>query len=268
MSHNPTMENTVKQNQTPTNENTLLSHAEAEEYRLYKQRKRLSDAAAALAKTQTLVKMEDDVQLICQRARRLKQAAVCVPPSKLTQAQYYLSGSEVSVNCLVGGNGETFTKVKAYEARQVAKRKVNEITLTIAPSLLDACRYGEIRREIRRIKRAVGKTNLKVRVEKTYSPTALSRIARIACEAGAKFFSVPYFEGCERLKNDLTGECRLEITNVHALDKFKKMLAMGVGRIGVDRAFEMYTQLLKEGEEKQKEDTRYASNKEQTQKQA
>ena len=272
LSHNQTMEKENQQNQVQTKDISTqnpdcLTKTEAEEYRLYKQRKRLDDAAAAMTKTQTQVAGCDDVQLICQRARRLKQAAVRVPLSKLAQAKYYLSGSDVALDCAVGGNGETLAKVKAYEARIAARHKAKEITVPIAPSLLDSCRYGDIRREIRRVKRAVGKADLKVRVERTHSPTALSTVARIACDLGAKYFSVPYFDGCERLKNDLLGECRLEVTDVRSIDKFQKMLTMGVSRIGVERAFETYTQLLKDSVEEKKQATVYETNKENTLKQ-
>jgi hypothetical protein len=54
---------------------------------------------------------------------------------------------------------------------------------------------------------------------------------------------------------------------VRSIDKFQKMLTMGVSRIGVERAFETYTQLLKDSVEEKKQATVYETNKENTLKQ-
>ena len=217
------MEKQIQKTEVPTKETTnvnvvpqgaFFSLADAEEYRAYKRRKKLGEVNTVIARSQSTVTGGEDIQRVCDRAVRLKQAAVKVPLTKLTQAGMYLMNKGVRLDCNVGGNGETLTKVKVFETRLAVKRKAGEITLTVTPSYLDACRYAEIRREMKRVKRAAGKALLKVRVEKTYSPTALARVARIACETGAAFFSVPYFEGCLRLKMDLTRGCQLEVTGI------------------------------------------------------
>lgn len=224
-----------------------ISPREAEEYRAYKRKKLQADIVAALANSEGSALNGEDVGRVCDRAIRLRQAAVKVPLTRLAVAARYLAGSKVKLDCVVGGTGETLPKVKALEAKLAVKRKASEITVVVAPSLIDGCRYGEIRRELKKVRRAVGKMPLKVRVEQVASLTVLARLARVACEAGAKFFSVPYFQDCERLKVNFTRGCALEISGVDDTEAFRKLTRAGVARIVTDRAFEIYADWLKQG---------------------
>lgn len=226
----------------------VLSPKDAEEYRAYIRRKKQNEITSAISASSGTMMHGEDVQRVCERAVRLKQTAVKLPLSKINQAVYYLAGSAVKIDCAVGVSGETLAKVKAYEAKQAIKRKASEITLYITPSLLDSCRYGEIRKEIKRVKRAAGKAALKVRVESTQVTTPVCRVARIACEVGAKFFSVPYFKGCERFRMDLTNGCKLEVTGVEETEDFKRLKEAGVARIVTDHAWEIYSQWTKDAD--------------------
>ncbi len=243
-------EELTKANQAEKTDNgVLFSSKDAEEYRAYKRRQKMAEVSAAIARSEACLCGNEDVQRVCERAVRLKQAAVRLPLTKLSQAAYYLSGSEVKLDCILCGDGETLAKVKAYEAKLSLRRKAKEITVPVTPSLLDCCRYGEIRRELKRARRAAGKAVFKVRVEKTSSPTSLARVARIACEVGAKYFSVPYFKGCERLRLDLTGGCLLEVSGVETVEAYKKLTEAGVSRIVTEKGWEIYTEWMKEATE-------------------
>lgn len=240
--------NTKPNTQTlaPTKEDgVFLNATEAEEFRLYQKRKRLNEISSALTRSVSTLTGGEDVQRTCERAVRLRQIAVKTPLSKLAQAALYLADGRVRLDCVIGGTGETLTKVKQYETR-LALKKAQEITLLITPSHLDACRYNEIRREIKKIVKTAGKAGVKVRVEKSYPSAVLSRLARIACECRARYLSVPFFAGCEKLRLDLTGGCALEVTDVQTLADYRKLTDAGVGRIVTDRAWEIYSEWLRE----------------------
>ena len=249
LSYNQAMEMQSNKNLVQTKANvaqTALSAADMAEFRAYKRNKKLAELSVAIMRSEALLARGEDIQRVCERAVRLKQAAVKLPLTKLAQASYYLTGSGVKLDCTVGGDGETVSKVKAFEAKLAVKRGASEITLLVAPSLLDCCRYGEIRREIRRVKRAAGRAKIKVRVERTGSLTALGRIARIASDMHAQFFSVPYFDGCERLRLDLTNGCMLEVTGVEKKAQFETLIRLGVGRIVTASAWEIYNDWVRE----------------------
>jgi hypothetical protein len=57
---------------------------------------------------------------------------------------------------------------------------------------------------------------------------------------------VPYYEGCEKLKLDLTSGCLLEVCGVDDLEQYQKMMAAGVSRVVTSSAWEMYAEWLKE----------------------
>ena len=243
------MENKEISTKEPEVLGVYLSQTDAEEYRAYKKRKKLIEISYAFTRSEGTLMGSEDTQKTCERATRLKQAAVKLPLSKLSQAAFYLSGSGVKLDCVIGGTGETLAKVKAYETKIALRRHAKEITLVLTPSLADNCRYGEIRREVKRVRRISKKAALKVYVGRKLSPTVLGRLARIASEAGAKYFSIPYFLGCERLKMDLTGGCMLEVCNVETLADFRKLADADVGRIVTEKGWELYSEWLKETSE-------------------
>ena len=127
-----------------------------------------------------------------------------------------------------------------------------ELTVAVTPSWLDGCRYAEIKKELRRFMRIAKGTAVKVWVDNRYPYATISRVGRIAAEVGAKYFSIPYFNGCERLRYDLFDGCRLEVVGVDTLPDFKKMIGAGVGRIVTAHGFEMYMEWMKELEETEK----------------
>ena len=245
------MEKQTEQNEilTKAESGAFLTPAEAEEYRAYKRKKKVAEVTGALARSESSILNGEDLQRVCERAVRLRQAAVKLPLTKLSTAAYYLARSGVKLDCIVGGDGETLAKVKAYEARLAVKRGAGEITVSVTPSFLDCCRYNEIRRELKRVRRAVGKATLKVGMEKTGSPTTVARVARLASEAGAAFFSVPYFAGCERIRVDMTNGCKLEVSGVKSVEEMRKLVAAGVGRVVTERAWEIYSEWIREANE-------------------
>ena len=234
---------------TKAENGAFLTPAEAEEYRAYKRKKRVAEVTGAFAKSESSILNGEDVQRVCERAVRLRQAAVKLPLTRLSTAAYYLAKSGVKIDCVVGGNGETLARVKAYEAKLAVRRGASEITIAVTPSFLDTCRYNEIRRELKRVRRAIGRAVLKVRMEKTGSPTTVARVARIASEAGAAFFSIPYFNGCERLRVDMKNGCKLEVTGVRTAEDLKRLIAAGVGRVEMENPWETYSEWIREANE-------------------
>ncbi|MBO5736426.1 MAG: hypothetical protein J6S04_01335 [Clostridia bacterium] len=245
------MENKTKTSEVSTKEEgrLLLSETDAAEYYAYKKQKKIAQIMDALARSEGVLDGKEDIQRVAERAARIHQAAVRVTPTYFILAKEYLIRGNVKVDCLIGGNGETLTKVKVYEARLMRRFGAKELTVAVTPSWLDGCRYAEIKKELRRFMRVAKNADVKVWMGSDYPYATIARVGRIASEAGAKYFSVPYFTGCERLRYDLFGGCRLEVVGVDNLPDFKKMIGAGVGRIVTAYGFDMYTQWMKEAEQ-------------------
>lgn len=233
---------------TKETEGVRISQREAEEYRAYKRQKKVAEIMSAIARSASPIDMKDDIKKLVDRAARFRQAAVKVTPVVFAQVQRELLKSRVGLDCIVGGNGETTAKVKAYEAKLAAKAGASELTLVLSSSHIFTGRYGEIRKEIQRIKRVGKHTKIKVWIDKKYPYPTVARIARLASEMGVDYVCVPYFFGCERLRYDLMRTCGLEVSEVETLDDFKKMAGAGVERIVTTRVLEIYTEWMKEAE--------------------
>ncbi len=255
LSHTHRMENlenktkTVALSTEEKEQGIFLSHADAEEYRNYKKQQKISEIMAAIARSSSPIGIKEDAQRIADRAVRLHQAAVKLTPSRYMQVRDWIARRAVKVDMIIGGNGETVAQVKAYEAKLAKRMGASELTVTLSPSMISGCRYGEIKKELRKVKRAAKKLCLKVWVDKHYPYATILRLARICAEVGAQYFCVPYFLGCERIKYDLNGGCLLEISDVENLTDFKKMTRAGVGRIVTSHLSEIYTEWMKEVEE-------------------
>lgn len=227
----------------------LLTATDAEEYYAYKKQKKVAEIMDALAHTEGVVEGMDDVQRAVERAMRLHQVSIRMTPTRLMQAREYLTRGKLGIDCWIGGNGETLTKVKVYEARLARKMGASELTLVLTPSWVESCRYAEIRKELKRIRRVAKTTCLKVWLDKQYPYSTVSHLVRLGAEVGVQYVSIPYFAGCERLRFELFGDCRLEVFGVETLADFKKMIGAGVGRIVTARGFDFYKQWMKEAEE-------------------
>jgi len=234
--------------ETDKGKGMFLSPQDAEEYRAYKRRKKVEEIMAAIAKSEASLINGEDPQRVCERAIRLKQAAIKVPPSWLPQAKTYLGGSKVKIDCVIGGNGETLTKVKAYEMRVALRGNAKELTVFIAPSMLSQNRFAEIKKELKKLCRTAKKAVVKVWVNNDYPFAVLSKVARICCEVGVKYFCVPYFTGCEKLRFDLTNGCQIEVSEVETLAEYRKLCESGVGRIVTRNIWEIYSEWIKEAD--------------------
>ena len=225
-----------------------LSTQEAMEYRDYKRQKKRVEILSALAKSEGVLTGREDAGRISDRAAKIRQAAVRLTPIRLENAAEFFVRRGVAIDCIVGGNGETLAKVKAYEAKTAVKMGAKEITLILSPYQIEHCRYAEIKREIKRVLRAAKKAKIKVSVDKQYPRAKLARLARLCGELGVAYFCIPYYDGCEVLRMDMSGGCKLQVSEVENLEQYRRLIGAGVGRIVTARAWELYNEWMLEVE--------------------
>lgn len=256
MSHTSCMENQEQEKQDFTKANDFfipekrvsLSTQEAMEYRDYKRQKKRVEILSALAKSEGVLTGREDAGRISDRAAKIRQAAVRLTPIRLENAAEFFVRRGVAIDCIVGGNGETLAKVKAYEAKTAVKMGAKEITLILSPYQIEHCRYAEIKREIKRVLRAAKKAKIKVSVDKQYPRANMARLARLCGELGVAYFCIPYYDGCEVLRMDMSGGCKLQVSEVENLEQYRRLIGAGVGRIVTTRAWELYNEWMLEVE--------------------
>ncbi|MBQ3019997.1 MAG: hypothetical protein IJD77_05380 [Clostridia bacterium] len=224
-----------------------ISSREALEYCAYKKQKKVSSIMEGISRAVCVLDEKEDVHRALAQALRLRISAIRVTPLQLEKNSAKFAERGVSADCIIGGNGETLSRVKACEAKLALRLKARQLTVKLAPSYINACRYAEMRREIRKIRRLAKKSILKVSVCGG-STANLSRLARICSEVGVDYFSIPYFHGCERIKAELSGGVKLEVVGVESLVNYKKLVNAGVGRIVTGHIAEFYEEWIQEAD--------------------
>lgn len=226
----------------------MISAREAEEYCEYKKQKKRAEITSAIFRSETPFEGKEEAKTVCETASKHRQAAVRLNPVTLAKDGEFFRERGVKTDCVVGGTGETLPKVKAYEAKCALRMQANEITVALSPSQVENCNYGAIRKELKKLRFVARRATLKARLDRRYSPERMSKLARLCTEVGVDYFSVPRYEGCERLRAELVGGCKLEVSGVETLAEYKKLTDAGVERIVTERIREIYLEWMREVE--------------------
>lgn len=110
----------------------------------------------------------EDIKKICDEAKKLKVASVCIPPTYVKMASEYLNG-EIPICTVIGFPlGYNTTKIKVAEAVDAIQNGAEEIDMVINIGDAKAGLFDKIEQEIKEIKNAVGDKILKVIIETCY----------------------------------------------------------------------------------------------------
>jgi deoxyribose-phosphate aldolase len=133
----------------------------------------------------------EDIERLCDEARRYGFAMVAINPAEVEQCARLLSGSAVRVGAAIGFPlGQNTPAVKAFEIRDSLVRGAGEIDLMINIRALQAGDSVLVRDEIADMARACRKAGeiSKVILETCYlSETQKVQVCRMALEVGADF---------------------------------------------------------------------------------
>ena len=226
----------------------VISAKEAAEYCEYKKQRKRVDIRNAICRSEGVLYDHGEAKKNCDCAVKNRQAAVRMSSSTLEYVRPWVKASGVRVDCIIGGDGETLSKVKAYEIKCALKLNAKELTVVLSPSMLADGRYGGIRKELKRLRRAAGRAVLKACLKKPCPPERLIKISKICSEVGVDYLSLPLYDGCERAKSGLSGKCRLEVFGVETLAEYQRLINGGVDRIVTQNVEEILSQWLKEVE--------------------
>ncbi len=110
----------------------------------------------------------EDIKKICDEAKEMKVASVCIPPSYVKQASEYLK-DEIPVCTVIGFPlGYNTTKIKIEEAKEAIQNGAKEIDMVINIGDAKSGLFDKIEDEIRQIKNSIGNHILKVIIETCY----------------------------------------------------------------------------------------------------
>ena len=138
----------------------------------------------------TLLKQDctkDDLIKLFNEAKEHKFLGVCVNPAYVSLAKENLAGSGVKIVTVVGFPlGASKSEVTAFEAKTAIKDGADEIDMVMNVSAMKSKDYDYIVRDVKMVKEACGKTNLKVILETDLlTKEEIAKACELCVEAGA-----------------------------------------------------------------------------------
>lgn len=169
---------------------------------------------------------------ICEYAKRERVGGVLVSPVNVAAAKKFLSGSGVKVICLIGGNGETLPAVKKYEAKRAVKLGADELRLVVCYSALVGGNLAYLKREIKKVKRAV-KTGVTLSLEDhSLSEEDVALGTRAAFESGLSGVCVrgetPLLL---RAVDEGAGKLTFDCSDVENAEQLRSLICLGALRL-------------------------------------
>lgn len=215
----------------------VLSPAEAAEYGEFKRARREAEISFTL--TKLLIdasRRETDrssLKRACETAVRLNASGVLVSPVNVSAAKKLLGKSETPLCCLVGGTGESLTSVKKIEAKRAIKMGARQIRLILCYSELTSGGFQAVKREIKRLRRAVRKRTLSVSLEdRALNEEEVALGVRAAALAGADAVCVRGESGYVlRAVKEAGGRMTVEATGVENAEQLRLLLKSGAMRV-------------------------------------
>ncbi len=140
----------------------------------------------------TLLKPEatqEDIRKLCEEARFLGVAAVCVNPVQVSFSAKQLRNSSIAVATVIGFPlGANTATIKAAEAQDALLNGATEMDMVINIGALKAGRYRVVRQDIEGVINAASGNIVKVIIETAFLTDQEKETAcRLAREAGAHF---------------------------------------------------------------------------------
>ena len=236
-------------------ETTVLSPGETLEYEEFKRTRREAEIAVTLSKlTVDASRRETDkfvLKRICESAKKLRAYGVLVSPVHVNDARRFLAGTPTNVICIVGGTGESLPAIKKAEAKKAVKQGAREIRLVLCYSALRGGKIQYLKKEIKKIRKAVKKCAVTVSLEDhTFSEDDLMKGVRAACDAGAQGVCVRgEIPLVMRTVQTSAGKLRTEVSGVENAEQLRALFKVGALRATTHYPEELCVELHRAAED-------------------
>jgi deoxyribose-phosphate aldolase len=132
---------------------------------------------------------KEDIQRVCDEARRYCFASVCVNSTNVPRVKALLHGSGVLTCAVVGFPlGAMATSAKAYEAREAVRAGADEIDMVMNVGALKSRDYALVADDVRRVVEASRPARVKVILETGLLSAEEKVIAISLCKLGGAHF--------------------------------------------------------------------------------
>jgi deoxyribose-phosphate aldolase len=186
---------------------------------------------------------EADIKKLCDAAREMNTASVCINPCNVPLARRLLEGSDVKICTVIGFPlGANTTAIKEAETEIAYTDGCDEFDMVINIGALKDKRYDYVRRDIEAVVKAAKGKTVKVIIETFYLTDDEKIIAcRLACEAGADFVKtctgfndgIATTEDIKLMKAAVTGDVKVKASSgIRTYEKAAALIEAGAERLG------------------------------------
>lgn len=140
----------------------------------------------------TLLKQDatkEELTKLFDEAKQYKFKGVCVNPQNVLFANESLKGTDIKIVTVVGFPlGASISEAKAFEAEKAIEQGADEIDMVLSVQALKDKDYEYIINDIKTVKKACGKNNLKVIIETDLlTKEEIKKACELIAQAGADF---------------------------------------------------------------------------------
>ncbi len=196
-----------------------------------------------------------EIAQACEDALEYGFYSVCVYPVQIKTCKKILDGSGVKVATVVGfPHGETLSKTKAAEARQVIKEGADEIDMVMCLSKAKEGKWNYVEKDIKGVVEAAEGAPVKVILETCLlTDNEITEACKAAMRAGAAFVKTSTgfvgegatVKNVELMKETVKNKCEVKAAGgIRTLDQAMAMAKAGATRIGTSSGVAIAKELM------------------------
>lgn len=186
---------------------------------------------------------ESDIKTLCDAAREMNTASVCVNPCHVVIAKRFLEGTDVKICTVIGFPlGANTTAIKEAETNTAYTEGCDEFDMVINIGALKDKRYDYVCRDIESVVKAAKGKTVKVIIETFYLTDEEKVIAcKLSCKAGAHFVKTctgfndgfATVEDIKLMKASVTNGVKIKASSgIRTYEKAIALIEAGADRLG------------------------------------
>lgn len=184
----------------------------------------------------------NDIKKLCEEAKKMNVASVCVPPSYVKFCSDYLNG-DIAVCTVIGFPlGYSTTSTKIFEAQDALENGATEIDMVVNIGDIKNKDYDKIYKEIKAIKLKIKENILKVIIETCYlDEEEKIKMCEIITKSGADYIKTSTGFGTsgatlsdvKLFKKHIGKDVKVKAAGgIKTIDDAKNFINEGVSRLG------------------------------------
>lgn len=186
---------------------------------------------------------EADIKKLCDEARKMNTASVCINPCNVPLARRLLDGTDVKICTVIGFPlGANTTAIKEAETGIAYTDGCDEFDMVLNIGAIKDKRYDYVRRDIEAVVKAAKGKTVKVIIETFYLTDDEKVMAcKLSCEAGANFVKtctgfndgIATVEDIKLMKKAVTGSVKVKASSgIRTYEKAAALIEAGAERLG------------------------------------